>query len=97
MILTHLWHWDKVKVIKPGMYWQTQSKVIIMQTLRPPFYSVCKKRNVKVFVKSGNSQLYPLNMFKKFQQNSGIFMIYSTFLTILQHFNLFGWKNEFFS
>ena len=34
LILTYLWPWNKVKVIKPGIHCWTQSKNITMQNLK---------------------------------------------------------------
>ena len=57
-LLTHLWPWNKVKVIKPDMNWKTQSKIIIMQRLkdlalrasekRPTFFLFFKWRYISI-------------------------------------------------
>ena len=52
MILTHLWPWNKVHVIRSGMNWYTPSKVTIMQSLKKPgLNGVREKANFEVFVK----------------------------------------------
>ena len=61
MILTHLWPWNKVKVIKPGVIWSTPNKVIIMRSLKKPcLKSVGEIADDKVFIKSGNTSIFSL-------------------------------------
>ena len=72
MILTHLWPWNKVQVIKPGMNCWTLSHVIITQFDRPPLNSVCKKANVKVSVKLENTSIISLEYAQKWKT-----MVYS--------------------
>ena len=89
MILTYLWSWNKIKVIKPGMNCKTPSKVIITQSLKDlPQTVPAKKPMLIIFVKSENTSVISLNMCQS--ENSGIFIIYLTYLTILQTFNLIG-------
>ena len=52
MILTYLWPWNKIKVIKPGRNCKTPSKVITTQFERSPLNSLCQKASIEVLVKS---------------------------------------------
>ena len=57
MIQTHLWPWNKVKVIKSRINWFTASNVIIMQSLKYLPYTVSAKKPAFFFfflVKSEN-------------------------------------------
>ena len=56
---------------------------------RPPLNSVRQKANAKVFVKLENTSRIFLEYAQKWRKkNSGIFITYFTYLTILQSFNL---------
>ena len=78
MILTYLWPWNKVKVTKPGMNCQTQSKGYSHTTWeRSPLSSVCRKPNITVSVKSETCQLSPI----EYVQNSKRHCLLSTWLT----------------
>ena len=66
IFLTHLWLWNKVKIIKPTMKMHTLSKVIIMQSLKDLALRVSeKKAMLKFFSSEEICQLSPLNMRKK--------------------------------
>ena len=99
MILTYLWPWNKVKVVKPGMKCNTLRKIIIMQNLEELPWTVSDKRtNVKVFVNINEItyQLSPLNKCKNWKK-CGIFTIYLTYVMIPQSFNLTDWEQKIFS
>ena len=74
IFLTHMWLWNKVKVIKPAMKMLNPSKVIIMQSLKDLALTVSKKKAMLkcFFPKEEVCHLSPLNMCEK---KGGLFMI----------------------
>ena len=63
MILTHLWPWNKVNVIKSGMSWLTPRKVVIMQSLKKLSWAMSvKKQTLKFLWDQERRQLSPLTM-----------------------------------
>ena len=50
MILTYMWPWNKVKLIKSDIKCWNLSKAIITKFDRPPLNSVCKKAKIKGFL-----------------------------------------------
>ena len=63
LIQTHMWSWNKVKVIKPGMNLYAPSKVIIMQSLKALALTVSQKKvTLKLFHNNEIHQLSPLYM-----------------------------------
>ena len=77
MTLTNLWPWNKAKVIKPCMHWQTQSKVIIMQSLKD-LNSVRQKGGIHSLVESENTSIISFEYVQKWK-----IVFYLTYLTIL--------------
>ena len=49
IFLSHLWPWNKVKVIKPTMKMLTPSKVMIMQNLKDLALTVFEKKATYFF------------------------------------------------
>ena len=64
IFLTHLWPWNKVKVIRLRMIVQTASKVITMQSLKDLASIVSEKSPTLslIFFNEEICQLFPFNM-----------------------------------
>ena len=63
MIQTHLWPWNKIKIIKPGVTRLTRKQNYSHAKFeKPHFNSVCEKAIVRVFVKPGNMSVSFKNM-----------------------------------
>ena len=72
MILTYVWPWNKVKIIKLGINWSTLSRVIIVQSLKDCSETVLAKKPTVFLSDQERHQLFPLNICKS-EKNSGIF------------------------
>ena len=49
IFLTHLWPWNKVKVLKSGLNWSTPSKSIIIHCLKDIALTVSEERQTFLF------------------------------------------------
>ena len=87
MILTHLWPCNKVKVKKNWYELENLEQGYSSAKFeKPRLKSVHKYANITVFVKSGNMSIISIATVQ-IVKNSGVFMIYLMYLTILQGFN----------
>ena len=65
-VLTYLWSWNKIKVIKPGVNGQTPRKVLMMQSFKNLSWTVSVKNPTKTFlVKSENASVICIDYVRK--------------------------------
>ena len=97
IILTYLWPWNKVELVKISMICYTSSKVIIMQSLKDIPYTVSTKMPTLKFLSNKKKKPLYLPWTCANMKNSGIFIIYLIYLAVLKSFNFIGQEHKIFS